>query len=143
MIALRVVGGVFAVLLLVGSARQHQRRNISRLSLIITWLVGMLIVLLAIAPVVFNPVFDVFKFKKGTGGRLIGVLLFANVVAFLLLFRNMSNIDWASRSVRLLVEALALQSFDRAQLESLPEGQRVVVIMPAFNEAGNVGSVIH
>src|SRR5437867_12494706 len=135
MIALRVVGGVFAILLLVGAARQHQRRNISRLSLIITWLVGMLIVLLAIAPVVFNPVFDVFKFKKGTGGRLIGVLLFANVLVFFLLFRNMSTIDWASGSLRLLVEALSLQSFDHAQLQSLPAGQRVVVILPAYNEA--------
>src|SRR5436309_12812172 len=135
MIALRVVGGVFAVLLLVGSARQHQRRNISRLSLIITWLVGMLIVLLAIAPVVFNPVFDVFKFKKGTGGRLIGVLLFANVVVFFLLFRNMSSIDGASRSIRLLVEALSLQSFDRSQVEALPAGQRLVVILPAYHDA--------
>src|SRR5437867_13153485 len=97
MIALRAVGGVFAVLLLIAAARQYQRRTISRLSLIITWLVGMLIVLLAIAPVAFNPVFDVLKFKKGTGGRLIGVLLFANVVAFPLLFRNMSTLDPPAR----------------------------------------------
>src|SRR5438445_2675232 len=143
MIALRIVGGVFAVTLLVGAARQYQRRNVSRLSLIITWLVGGLIVVLAVAPVVFNPVFDVFKFKKGTGGRLIGVLLFANVVAFFLLFRNMSTIDSAARSVRLLIEALSLQAFDRKQAEDLPAGQRVVVIMPAFNEAENVGAVIH
>src|SRR5439155_6377866 len=118
MIALRVVGGVFAVLLLVGAARQHQRRNISRLSLLITWLVGMLIVLLAIAPVVFNPVFDVFKFKKGTGGRLIGVLLFANVVAFLLLFRNMSTIDSAARSIRMLDADEARSEEHTSELQS-------------------------
>src|SRR5438552_1957926 len=58
MIALRIVGGVFAVILLVGAARQYQRRNVSRLSLIITWLVGGLIGVLAVAPVVFNPVID-------------------------------------------------------------------------------------
>src|SRR2546428_10401618 len=92
MIALRVVGGVFAVLLLVGAARQHQRRNISRLSLIITWLVGMLIVVLAIAPVAFNPVFDVFKFKKGTGGGPLGVFLFAHILLFPPLFLHTSTL---------------------------------------------------
>jgi len=143
MIALRVVGGVFGVILLIGSYLQYRRRNVSRLSLIITWLIASVILILAVAPVVFNPVFDVFKFKKGTGGRLIGVLLFANVVVFFLLFRNMSSIDGASRSIRLLVEALSLQSFDRSQVDALPAGQRVVVILPAYNEAGNVGSVIH
>ena len=143
MIALRIVGGVFAAFLLARSVRLYGRRSVSRLGLIITWGVGTVIVLLAIAPGLFNPVFDVFKFRPGGGQRLIGVLLFANVVVFFLLFMNMSTIDSASRSIRLLVEALALQSFDRSQTINLPARQRIVVIMPAFNEAGNVGSVLH
>src|SRR5205809_1088007 len=46
MIALRVVGGVFGVILLIGSYLQYRRRNVSRLSLIITGLVATVIVIL-------------------------------------------------------------------------------------------------
>jgi hypothetical protein len=143
MIALRVAGGVAALILMVGAARQYRSRTISRLSLIIAWLIGASIVLLAIAPIVFNPLFDVFRFRKGGGQRLIGALLFANVFVFFLLFRNMSTIDSTTRTVRLLIEALANQSFDRSQLHGLPDVQRILVVLPAYNEAGNVGSVLH
>jgi len=142
-IALRFVGGAFAVFLLLGAFLQHRRRSISRLNLIITWLICMSIVVLAIAPGVFNPIFDLFNFRKGGNRRLIGGLLFADVLIFFLLFRNMANTDSATRSIRLLVEALALQSFDRSQVKGLPAGQRVLVILPAHNEAENVGAVLH
>src|SRR5262249_6390007 len=105
--------------------------------------IGMSIVVLAIAPVVFNPLFDLFRFRKGGGQRLIGALLFATVIVFFLLFRNISAIDSATRSIRLLIEALANQSFDRSQLLCLPDVQRILVVLPAYNEAGNVGAVLH
>ncbi|TMK79098.1 MAG: glycosyltransferase [Actinobacteria bacterium] len=143
MIALRFLGAAFAGMLLIGSVLQHRRRHISRLSLIITWVVGVTIIVLAVAPNAFNPMFELFRFREGGGQRLIGVLLFANVLVFLLLFRNMSAIDSATRSIRLLIEALAWRSFDRSQLKDLPEVQRILVVLPAYNEAGNVGSVLH
>jgi len=55
----------------------------------------------------------------------------------------MSYTDAATLSIRHLVEALAVQSFDWDQVERLPSGQRIVVVMPAFNEAENIGAVIH
>jgi hypothetical protein len=143
MIALRFVGGAFAVFVLFGAYVQYRRRSISRLNLLITWLICTAIVVLAIAPVVFNPIFDLFNFRTGGNRRLIGGLIFADVLIFFLIFRNLSNTDSATRSIRLLVEALSLQSFDPTQAKDLPPGQRVVVIMPAFNEAENVGAVLH
>ncbi len=143
MIALRFAGGALAVVLVIGSTLQHRRRNISRLSLIIAWFVGVTIVVLAVAPAVYNPIFRAFRFRTGGGQRLIGVLLFANVLVFLLLFRNMSTIDSAARTIRLLIEALSNQSFDRSQLKDLPDVERILVVLPAFNEAGNIGSVLH
>jgi hypothetical protein len=143
MIALRFVGGVFAVALFLAAIFRYRRRAISRLNLIITTAVSTGVLLVAIAPNLFNPVFDVFRFKAGTGGRLTGLLLFSVIVIFVLLFRNMSYTDEATRSIRLLVESLALSAFDRSQTEALPPGPRVVVIMPAHNEAENVGAVVH
>ncbi len=41
-----------------------------------------------------------------------------------------------------MVESLAVQSFDWSQTEALPRGERIVVAMPAHNEADNVDEVI-
>jgi glycosyltransferase involved in cell wall biosynthesis len=42
----------------------------------------------------------------------------------------------------LLVESLGQAAFDWDAAERLPEGRRIVVVSPAFNEAENVGAVI-
>jgi hypothetical protein len=143
MIALRFLGGVFAVALFLAAVLRYRRRAISRLNLIITTVVVIAVMTLAIDPNLFNPIFDAFRFRAGTGQRLIGVLLFSVIVMFVLLFRNMSYTDEATRSIRLLVEALALSAFDRSQTTDLPPAPRIIVIMPAHNEAENVGSVVH
>jgi hypothetical protein len=143
MIALRVVGGVFAAVLFLMTARRYGRRDVSRLNLIIIGALSTSIVMLAIDPNLFNPLFSVFNFKAGNNQRLIGVLLIGEIVIVSLLIRNMSYTDAATLSIRHLVEALAVQSFDWDQVERLPAGQRIVVVMPAFNEAQNISAVIH
>jgi hypothetical protein len=143
MIALRTVGGLFAVILFFMTIRRYWRRDVSRLNVIITGLIVTTVVMLAIAPNLFNPVFNLFNFKEGNNQRLIGVLLLGEIIIFGLLIRNMSYTDAATLSIRQLVEALAVQSFDWDQADALPEGKRIVVVMPAFNEAENIGAVIH
>jgi hypothetical protein len=146
MIVLRVFGAIFAIVLLVTSAMRYQRRRISRLNLMISWVIGGGLLILAIAPVVYQPLFDLFNFgHKGTGQRLIAVELFGLLVLFALLLRNMTYTDQNERSMRLLVEALAVQTFERERErlgERLPEGKSIVVVSPAYNEAENVADVI-
>jgi hypothetical protein len=144
LIALRVLGGIFALALFVGATRRYVRRDISRLTLILTGVLSIGVLMLAIYPSTFNPLFNLFRLgQKGGGQRLIGVLLFANIIFFLLLFRATAATDANTLAVRHLVEALAVQSFDWTQQALLPSGERVVVVMPAYNEAENVGPVIH
>jgi hypothetical protein len=143
LIALRVLGGVFALVLFFGAIRRYARRDVSRLTLILTSILAVGVVVLAIYPSAFNPLFNLFRLgQKGGGQRLIGVLLFANIIFFLLLFRATAATDANTLAVRHLVEALAVQSFDWTQQALLPSGERVVVVMPAYNEAENVSSVI-
>ena len=142
MIALRFLGGAFGLALFVAAAVRYGRRDVSRLNLIITALVAIAVILLAIAPSLFNPVFDLFNFRPGGQRRLVAVLLFADILVFALLFRNMAYTDSVIRNVRLLIESLAVQSFDWSQTEALPRGDRIVVTMPAHNEEDNVGEVI-
>ena len=141
--ALRIVGGLFGIVLFAATIARYRRRNISRLNLIITSLLSIAIVLLAIDPNLFDPLFNTFNFQAGNQRRLIGVLLFADIVILAMLFRNISATDTATRSIRILVEALAVQAFDWQGGKSLPSGDRIIVVMPAFNEAENIGAVIH
>ena len=142
MLALRVLGGIFAIALFAVAVVRYRRRQISRLSLIIAWLISLAVLLLAIAPSMFNPLFELFNFQPGSGQRLTAVLLFSVVVLFVLVIRTQSEADTNERSIRLLVEALGQQEFDWAAADGLPSGPRIVVVSPAHNEAENVGAVI-
>jgi hypothetical protein len=142
LIALRAVGLVVSVAFLAWGVREWARRDISRLSLILIAAITVAGVLVSVDPNLFDPVFNVFNFRRGGGQRLIGMLIFADVILFLLLFRTMAQSERATKSIRYLVEALAVQSFDWTQRALLPSGERIVVVMPAHNEAENVASVV-
>ena len=141
--ALRALGALFAVGLFALIVVRYERKQVSRLTLIISSVISAAILLLAIAPGLFNPIFETFNFQPGTGLRLTGVLLAAVVILFLLVLRLQSNVDTNERSIRLLVESMGQAAFDWDAASELPPGRRIVVISPAFNEAENVGAVIH
>jgi hypothetical protein len=145
MLALRVVGGLFAAGLFVAVALRYQRKQTSRLTLLITWLIALTIVLLAVWPNLFNPVFDVLHFQPGQPmRRLTGALMLAVIVLFALVLRIQTSMDSNERSIRLLVESLAQKDFDWDRVATFASSRpRIVTISPAYNEAENVGAVIH
>ena len=98
--------------------------------------------LLAAWPDLFNPLFGLFNFQRGGGQRLLGVVLIANLILLALVLRNLGQSDLVSRDMRLLIEALGMQSFDEAKAANLPNGDRIVVVLPAHNEGQNVGTVV-
>ena len=142
MIALRILGGVFAALLLVSAIARFRRRRITRLNLIISCTLAIGLGLLAVAPGLFDPLFDVFNFRRGGGRRLLAVLLFGNVVLLLLILRNTTETDLVRRDFQLFMEWMGTRSLPAEEVEALPAGDRVVVILPAHNEADNVASVL-
>jgi hypothetical protein len=144
MLALRIVGGLFAAVLFAMAVVRYGRNQVSRLNLIITWLIAFAILLLAAWPNLFNPVFDALNFRPGSGQRLTGALMIAVIILFALVFRMQTYVDSNERSMRLLVEALAQKDFDwDAARLVVPDGHKIVTISPAYNEAENVGAVIH
>ncbi|HJQ73220.1 MAG TPA: glycosyltransferase family 2 protein [Actinomycetota bacterium] len=141
MSAIRILAGLGAAALLVLAARGYERRNISRLNLIILFGLCASVAALAIYPPLFDPILRTFDFERGTDG-VIFALLVAVFVLFFLYLRAQTTADTNERSIRLLVEALGQERFDWDRAESLPDGQRLVTICPAFNEAENVAAVI-
>jgi hypothetical protein len=143
MLALRVIGALLALGFFALAVGRYRRRQISRLSLIIAFAITLGVVVLAIAPDLFNPVFETFNFEPGTGQRLTAVLLLAVVILFLLGIRMQSYVDTNERGIRQLVESIGQDSFEWDRAAELPQGPRVVVLSPAYNEEENVGAVIH
>jgi hypothetical protein len=141
--AIRVLSAVAAVAFLAFAIRRYDRRQISRLNLIISFSITLVVVGLAISPSLFDPVFS--RLVGGTPGdnrRLLFVLMVGVIVLFFLLLRAQATSDTNERSIRLLVEALGRERFDWGRVAGLPPGRRLVTVSPAFNEAENVASVI-
>jgi hypothetical protein len=141
-IPIRIVGGLFAVVLLVAAFRRYRRRDTSRLNLIITGGVTVAMLALAAFPPLFRPLFETFNFQPGNQRQLVAALVFAVFILFALVLRTSSNTDANAATIRLLIEALTIQAFDTAQTDALPPGDRLVVVIPAHNEAENVGAVL-
>ncbi|MGH2710355.1 MAG: glycosyltransferase family 2 protein [Actinomycetota bacterium] len=142
MTALRILGGIFAAVLLVSAVYRYRRRRITRLNMLISTTLAVVGLVLATFPGLFDPLFNVFNFQRGGGRRLLGVLLFGNIVLLLLLLRNQTETDVVRRDFQLLMEWMGINSLTREELDGLPAGERVVVVMPAHNEAGNIGAVL-
>ena len=142
MTTVRFLGVVAAVACLFLAARAYDRRRISRLSLLIVAGLALGTVVLAIRPSVYGPLFGWFDVAPGNERRVLFVAILAIIVLFFLVVRVQSEGDTNERMIRLLVEALGRERFDWDRAAALPHGRRLVVVLPAYNEAGNVGPVV-
>ncbi|MCA1726339.1 MAG: glycosyltransferase family 2 protein [Actinobacteria bacterium] len=142
MVALRIVAGVAIVVLIAFLTQRYRKRTFSRLNLILTWGVGLGALAMAAVPSAFNWLFELFRLEAGGGRRMIGALFLAVLVLLFAVFRALAQADANERSLRLLIEGLAVSAFDWTQARKLPKGERIVVAMPAHNEADNIGPVI-
>jgi hypothetical protein len=142
LIALRILGGLFAAALFISAVARYRRRRITRLNLIISCGLALIGALLATLPSLFDPLFDLFNFRRGGGQRLLAVLLFGNLALLLLILRNTTETDVVRRDFQLLMEWMGTHSLAKEAVETLPAGERVVVVLPAHNEAANVGTVL-
>jgi hypothetical protein len=140
--AVRFLGIVASLTFFVLAIRAYGRRAISRLNLLILGALCIGVVMLSLAPDLFDPLFGWFDVEAGNERRLIFVLTLAVFVLFALLLRVQSTADTNERSIRLLVEALGRERFDWARAAAIPEGPRLAIVCPAYNEAENVTGVI-
>ncbi|MFI5028410.1 MAG: glycosyltransferase family 2 protein [Solirubrobacterales bacterium] len=136
--ALRLAGLAIAVAL-IGYAllRRHSLRNVDVLILLAAG-VGLAIVS---GTELTDKLLSAFSFEKGHGGRILGLAVFAIFVLFLLILRALSQAGRNSRQLSAVLEGLAWEEFRQA---GLPERfrDRVAILIPAYNEAENIGHVL-
>jgi len=140
--AVRFLGVVAAIGLFLAALRAYGRHRISRLSLIVVSILSTALALLSLRPSIFDPIFGWFDVEPGAERRLIFVLVVAVLALFFLVLGIQSETDTNDRSLRLLVEAMGRERFDWDRAATLPEGRKIVVVSPAYNEAATVGDVV-
>src|SRR4029453_8353339 len=77
------------------------------------------------------------SFARGSGGRILGLAVFAILVLFLLVLRTMFQNGRIEKKLSATLEGIAWEEF---RVAGLPE--RIAVVIPAYNEEDNIGAVL-
>jgi hypothetical protein len=136
--ALRATGLVLAVILIaVAVYRRREMRNADVLLLLLAGL-GLMIVS---GTELTDRLLSALSFERGNGGRILGLAVFAILFLFILTIRALSVAGRNTRQISAVLEGLASEQFrldDRRRLFK----DRIAVVIPAFNEAENIGHVL-
>jgi hypothetical protein len=136
--ALRAAGLVAALALIAYAiVRRHSLRNVDVLILLAAG-TGLAVVA---GTEVTDALLSAFSFEKGNGGRILGLAVFAIFILSLLTLRALSQSSRNARQLSAALEGLAWEEFRQAGLPERFRG-KVAVVIPAYNEADNIGHVL-
>ena len=136
--ALRAAG-LFAAVALVAYAIAR-RRSLRNVDVLILLAAGIGLALVA-GTEITDKLLSAFSFEKGNGGRILGLAVFAIFILFFLTLRALSQAARISRQLSAALEGLAWEEFRQAGLPERFKG-KVAVVIPAYNEADNIGHVL-
>jgi hypothetical protein len=88
-----------------------------------------------------DAILSAFSFERENGTRIVGVAVFAILILFLLTIRALAQGSRITRELSAVLEGLAWERFRR---DGHPERFRdkIAILIPAYNEADNVGVVL-
>ncbi len=84
---------------------------------------------------------ETFSFEQGNGGRILGLAVFAIFILFLMILRALSQASRNSRQLSAVLEGIASEEFRQQGLPERFRG-RIAILIPAYNEADNIGHVL-
>jgi hypothetical protein len=136
--ALRVAGLIAGAAVV--SLAIWRRRSLRNGDVIIILLAGVALVIVS-ATNAADAVLEFFAFKKGGGGRILGLAVFAIFILFALTLRSLWQTGRIDRELSAVLEGIAWEEFRGGEL---PERFRdkVAVVVPAFNEQDSIGQVL-
>jgi hypothetical protein len=136
--ALRV-SGLLAGLAVIAFAI-WRRRSLRNVDVLIILFAGLGLVLVSLTNTT-DAVLEFFDFQRGGGGRILGLAVFAIFILFLLTLRSLWQTGKVDRELTAVLEGIAWEQFRQA---GLPErfADKVAVVVPAYNEEENLGTVL-
>ena len=101
------------------------------------------LVLVSVVPTVVDPIARFLTGDYEGVGRVVSVLILVDLAFFVLLLRGLASFQSQTRRLQELVRAVALEPVMRKPEEpGDPDLRRVMVVIPAYNEAVNIGAVL-
>lgn len=136
--ALRASGLIVAALIIAYAiVRRRELRNADVLILLIA---GFALVVVS-GTELTDRLLEALSFRRGNGGRILGLAVFAIFALFLMVLRALSVAARNTREITAVLEGLASEHF-RASGEAERFRGRIAVVIPAYNEAENIGFVL-
>jgi hypothetical protein len=136
--ALRAAGLVVAAAIVAFAVLR--RRSLRNVDVLILLAAGLGLAIVA-GTEVTDALLSTFSFEQGNGGRILGLAVFSIFVLFLLILRALSQSARNATQLSAVLEGLAWEEFRQARLPERFRG-KVAILVPAYNEAENVGQVL-
>jgi len=139
---LRIFGLVVAGLMLAAVAMRWRRRRLRITDTIIMGGLAAGLALISIVPDVVQPFLNVLGFPAGQGRRVIGVLVIATIVVYILVFRSFLRTDRLEDLLGDYANRLAVRHFVWEYGTEEPNGHKLAVVIPALNEESSLPAVL-
>jgi len=136
--ALRTFGLVLAVLILAFAV--IRRRDMRNADVLILLAVGIGLAIVS-GTELTDRLLSALSFERGNGGRILGLAVFAIIVLFLMAMRALSVGARNARQLSAALEGISSEQFRAAGHRKLFRN-RIAVVIPAYNEADNIGYVL-
>ncbi len=141
MTGLRLAGAILALFSFVAVAfLRLKARRLRNQDFLIGLALSTALLGISIYPEGLTNVLAYFSFDKGGGGRLIGLLVFSNFALYFLLFGAYARIQANETAIGRLVHELAKRNYLSNFKD--PLAAPICVVIPAYNEADNIGTVL-
>jgi hypothetical protein len=136
--AIRAVGLVLAGL--IAGFAILRRRSLRNADVLILLLIALGLALVS-GTQLLDSLLSAFSFERSNGTRIVGVAVFAILILFGLTLRALSQGSRITRELSAVLEGLAWEQF---RVAGYPRQFRdkIAVVVPAYNEAENVGTVL-
>ena len=136
---LRLVG-LFVAIVVVGIVIVLARRGTNRAIVVPLLLIGIGLLTISVAPDVVRPITDFFGLGDQPVGRIITVLVISVMLAYGLIFYTLLKAERQTQRMRRLIRALSAAQLEQVQLGE--HAGRILVVIPAYNEAEALPAVL-
>ncbi len=136
--ALRLTGLILAAAIITFAV--IRRRDLRNADVLIMLLAGLGLAIVS-GTELTDRVLSALSFERGNGGRILGLAVFAIVFLFLMSIRALSVSARNTRQISAVLEGIASEQFRLEGRRDLFRN-RIAVVVPAFNEADNIGYVL-
>ena len=139
---IRLVGLVLGLYIVSAAFLGFRSRRLNRMETLFRGLVGCALVVVSLFPDTVNFLRDLFSLESHILGRMFALLLVSSLFIWILFFRERGKLFSLTGNFDRFVRSTLARDALRDGLADRFAGVRILAVLPAFNEADNIASVL-